>query len=268
MSAPRVKLTVEYDGEGYDGFQSQPGGCTVQDRLEAALRALTGLSIRVAGAGRTDAGVHALGQVVAFDYAGKLTCEQLTQGLNAWLPADVAVVRAEACPAGFDPRRDAFARTYEYRILNRAVRSPLLRGRALHVPKPLDVAAMNRACAQVVGIHDFRPFASEEAGPVIRLVLDCACWREGDLVFVRVRGSAFAKRMVRRLVGCLLQIGLGRWQPEVMGGILIGAEQAPVPPSAPARGLYLVQVDYAPAGARIAPRAAQARAVAVENLAN
>lgn len=244
----RIRLTVEYDGSAYQGFQSQRSGRTVEDQLGKAVATLTGGAVKISGAGRTDSGVHACAQVVAFDFSGRLTPEKLKRGLNGLLPPDIAVVDVQECHADFDPRRHALARTYEYRILNRPERSAFLRGRAHHVPAQLDLQAMNVACASAIGVHDFRPFASESGEPVVRHVRECACWREGDMVFIRIRGNAFAKRMVRRLAGALIQIGLGRWAPQVMEHILYKRFDAPVAPSAPAGGLYLLGVEYAQTG--------------------
>ena len=259
----RIRLTVEYDGAAYSGSQSQPDGSGVQDAIEAALRRLTSQAIRVAIAGRTDRGVHAVGQVVAFDYGGRLSSSDFERGLNALLPADISVREARECEPGFDPRRAATSRTYEYRILNRPQRSALANGKATHVPARLDLASMSLACRDLIGVHDFAPLASDGPGPTIREVRDCACWREGDMVYVRISANAFAKRMVRRIVGALLNVGMGRWGPESVGAILRGDPGAPVAPSAPAHGLYLLNVEYEAFGPALA--AALAAATGDEN---
>ena len=239
-----VKLAIEYDGSQYAGFQSQLNAHTVQDCLEAALLSVSGNVIRVRGAGRTDSGVHAEGQVVAFDYDGPLNADDLKRSLNALLPGDVSITTAAESSPGFDPRRDASARVYEYRILNRPERSALHRGRVLWVPQPLDLNLMRRASEAVVGRHDFRHFATAESGHVFRHVFECVCWRQGDQVFIRIRANAFAKRMVRRIAGTLLQVGLGRWEPQVVSEMLSEIPIAVVAPSLPPHGLYLTCVEY------------------------
>ena len=239
-----VKLTIEYDGSGYAGFQSQQNAYTVQDCLEAALLAISGDAIRVRAAGRTDSGVHAEGQVVAFDYGGTLGVDDLKRALNASLPCDVSVLTAIEAQPGFDPRREASARVYEYRILNRAERSALHSHRALWAPQRLDLNLMTQACEAFVGRHDFRNFTVGESNHVFRHVFECVCWRQADLVFIRIRANAFAKRMVRRIAGTLVQVGLGRWKPQVAAELLSGDESSIVAPSLPPHGLYLIGVEY------------------------
>jgi len=240
----RVRLTIEYDGSGYAGSQFQPGEATVQGAIEAVLERIAPGCGRVEMAGRTDAGVHALAQVVAFDHPDALSTDRLAGGLNALLPADIAVLDARACDADFDPRRNASARTYEYRVLNRTARPGLARGRVLHVARRLDIEAMNAAAQQLVGIHDFANFVIETDGPVTRRLTDCVCWRQGDLVHIRVSANAFAKRMVRRIAGALVQVGLGRWSVKDFQAIVDRAGESPVAPSAPAAGLFLTEIEY------------------------
>ena len=239
-----VKLTIEYDGSQYSGFQSQRNADTVQDCLEAALLSILGSDIRVRAAGRTDSGVHAEGQVVAFDYDGSVVIDDLKRALNAALPEDVSVSAASASKPGFDPRREASARVYEYRILNRPERSALDRGRALWVPRLLNLNLMRQASEALIGQRDFRHFATAESGHMIRSVFECACWRQGDRVFIRIRANAFAKRMVRRIAGTLVRVGLGKWEPSVVGEMLSENPNSVVAPSLPPHGLYLVGVEY------------------------
>ncbi len=239
-----VKLTIEYDGYRYAGFQSQPNANTVQDCLEATLLTISGDAIRVRAAGRTDSGVHAEGQVVAFDYGGALGVDDLKRALNASLPRDVSVLTAVEAQPGFDPRREASARVYEYRILNRAERSALQNHRSVWVPQPLDLTLMMQACEAFAGRHDFRNFAAGESGRVFRHVFECVCWRQADLVFIRIRANAFAKRMVRRIAGVLVNVGLGRWKPRAAAQLLSGDEGSIVAPSLSPHGLYLIGVEY------------------------
>lgn len=247
---PRVRLTVEYDGSGYAGFQFQPGEVTIQGSIEEVLGRIAPGCGRVEMAGRTDAGVHALAQVVAFDYSGTMSPERLLRALNALLPADIAVIDARECASGFDPRRHASARIYEYRILNRAARPGLTRGRVHQVAHALDIVTMNAAAQRLVGTHDFAGFVVETDTPVMRRLTDCVCWQRQDMVYIRVSANAFGKRMVRRITGALVQVGLGRWSPEDIQAVLNRTETAPVAPSAPPAGLYLAGVEY---GERIDP---------------
>ena len=246
----RIRLTIEYDGSDYAGFQAQPGKATIQAALETALDRLVERRGRVQTAGRTDTGVHALAQVVAVDYEGQTPPERIRAGLNALLPSDITVRDASLCEQDFDPRRQASARIYEYRILNRSARPALLRDRVYHVSRDLDIAAMNAAAGELVGSHDFAGFVVETEEPVRRRVTNCACWREEDMVYVRVSANAFAKRMVRRISGALIQVGLGRFSQEEFVAVLNRDKNAPVAPTAPAAGLYLVGIEY---GDRIDP---------------
>lgn len=240
----RVRLTIEYDGSGYAGSQFQPGEATIQGAIETVLDRIAPGCGRVEMAGRTDAGVHALAQVVAFDHPEVLSADRLASGLNALLPADIAVLDARACDSDFDPRRKASARTYEYRVLNRAARPGLARGRVLHIARNLDIEVMNAAAQRLVGSHDFANFVVETDEPVPRRLTDCACWRQGDLVHIRVSANAFAKRMVRRIAGALVQVGLGQWSVNDFQEVVDRARGAPVAPSVPAAGLFLTEIEY------------------------
>ena len=255
----RLRLTVEYDGSGFAGFQLQAQTRTVQGEIERALAVLNGRPGRVWGAGRTDSGVHAEGQVVACDYVGPLADAELVRALNGLLPADVAVRDLATTENGFDPRRRASARTYRYRILNRSSRSPLRAEYTWHVPTPLRCDQMNAAAEHLRGVHDFRRFVSEP-GPVIRHLFDCFCHRRGDLLTVDIRASAFARRMVRRIVGGLVNVGSSRWQEAEFASLLdIDCASELIPPSAPAQGLTLRSVEY---GRRVVPADSIAHEVA------
>jgi tRNA pseudouridine38-40 synthase len=252
-------MTVEYDGLGFAGFQLQAQARTVQGELERALAVLNGRPGRIWGSGRTDSGVHAEGQVVACDYVGPLSDAELARALNGLLPGDLAVRELETAENGFDPRRKASARTYRYRILNRPSRSPLRAEYSWHVPTALRCDHMNTAAAHLCGVHDFRRFASEP-GPVIRHLFDCFCHRRGDLLLVDIRASAFARRMVRRIVGGLVNVGSARWQEAEFASLLdVDCNSDLIPPSAPAHGLTLRSVEY---GRRVAPTATIAHEVA------
>ena len=248
--ARRLRLTVEYDGAGFAGFQLQERSRTVQGELERALEVLNGRPGRIWGAGRTDSGVHAAGQVVACGYAGTLSDAELARAFNGLLPHDIAVCELGPAEPDFDPRRQASARSYRYRILNRSARSPLHSGNAWHVPTPLRCDLMNTAAGQLLGVHDFARFASEP-GPVVRHVFDCFCHRRGQLLIVDIRASAFARRMARRIVGGLVNVGSMRWQASDFADLLDpDLECELVAPSAPAQGLSLRAVEY---GRRVVP---------------
>lgn len=240
----RIRLTVEYDGSNYAGFQAQPGESTIQTVLEETLDRLIKRLGRLQAAGRTDAGVHALGQVVAVNYDGLVSPERLRSGLNALLPIDISVRNVALCSNSFDPRRDASSRVYEYRILNRNARSALYSNRAHHISRRLDICAMGLAADQLVGTHDFSGFVVDTDEAIVRRVEGCLCWRQDDIVYIRISANAYAKRMVRRISGALIQVGLGRFSLKDFIGVLTRSRNAPIAPTAPATGLYLVDVEY------------------------
>jgi tRNA pseudouridine38-40 synthase len=239
--AKRFRATVEYDGTEFAGFQVQPGARTVQGELEAALARLNG-GVRqpVDGAGRTDAGVHAMGQVIAFTYAGKLSAEALTDGLNGTLPPDVAVRDVRRVPARFHPRYAARYREYRYTVWN-GPRSPLRERTALWVRTPLDTAAMARAATAFVGRHDFSAFGGTDPQPV-RTVHSVRVRRSGDAVTIDVRADAFLRGMVRRMVAALLAVGKGRIAEADVADALQAGKPALAGAAAPARGLCLRRV--------------------------
>ena len=251
-TARSFRATVQYDGTAYYGFQRQRRGpnregVSVQAELEEALARLAGRPIRVTGAGRTDSGVHALGQVVGFtiDWPARHGDAALLRALNANLPPDIAVSALAEAPAGFHPRFDARRRTYEYRIVNTPVRQPLWRWRAWHVAARLDEARMNAAAALSVGVHDFATFGRAPVGEnTVREVYSAGWRREGDVLVFRVCANAFLYRMVRSLVGSLRKVGEGRWSVDDFAAALAARERRRSATAAPAHGLYLVAVDY------------------------
>ena len=237
----RFRATVEYDGTEFAGFQVQPGARTVQGELEAALARLSG-GIRqpVQGAGRTDAGVHATGQVIAFTYPGGLSMEDLHEALNGLLPPDVAISGLRRAPIGFNPRYAARYREYRYSIWN-GPRSPLRARTALWVRSDLDLAAMSQAAAAFEGRHDFSAFGGDDPQPV-RTVHRIRIRREGSLVTIDVRADAFLRGMVRRIVATLLAVGKGTLQASAVPGLLAAGRPALGGAAAPARGLCLRRV--------------------------
>jgi len=244
---PRIKLTLEYDGAGYVGWQVQGKGRSIQGEVEAALEVLLGTSTRVEAAGRTDAGVHALGQVACFDIERALPLRAYVAGLNGLLPRDIAVAGADEVPEGFDPRRHAQGKEYRYLISNRRRRSPLRRGTHWELFPPLAVDAMREAARHLVGRHDFSAFRASDCqarNPVRELRSVAVEGEAGDALSISVEGTAFLKHMVRNLVGTLVEVGRGRQRPEWAGEVLSSRDRSRAGPTAPAHGLTLVKVIY------------------------
>ena len=253
-----LKLTLEYDGAAFCGWQRQRGSAaegapSVQATVERALEEIAGEPVRVVGAGRTDAGVHALGQVASLVTASRIPAPRFPAALNAHLPPEVRVVAAEDAPEGFHARYDATARTYRYEILNRLGPPALLRGLVHHVPEPLDVAAMRRALAPFAGRHDFvayRGTGSETRTTVCTLASVSVDTTDGPAAFphARVRivitADRFLRHMVRMITGTLIRVGLGRLPAAAPAEFLDDANNRRTGPTAPAHGLYLVRVDY------------------------
>jgi tRNA pseudouridine38-40 synthase len=248
----RVRLTIEYDGTGYSGWQLQSGQDTIQARIEAALEKLFGQQVRIHGAGRTDAGVHALGQIAAFDAPRHFDPIDLRRALNAMLPADIAVREAVEAASRFDPRRDAYLRAYEYRILNRELRSAFDHRYAWLVREALDLDAMRIGARRFLGEHDFAAFrtlGTETKSTVRRIYV--SQWEQcGDLRLYRVEGSSFLRHMVRAMVAAMVEIGRDRMSVEALDALLSGGARALAPAAAPACGLFLVEVRYPPQAAR------------------
>jgi tRNA pseudouridine38-40 synthase len=250
MAAPdvaRFKLTIEYDGSGFVGWQRQDNGPSVQQALEEAVTAFCGETVVVQGAGRTDAGVHALGQVAHLDLDRPTPGETLRDALNFHLkPAPVAVLEAKAVEDWFHARFSATARLYRYRIVNRRAPLALQRGRAWRVPQPLDAEAMHEAAQRLVGRHDFTSFRAtlcQAASPVKTLdQLDVG--RAGDEVRITAGARSFLHHQVRNMVGTLKLVGEGKWAAADVAAALAARERAAAGPTAPAEGLYLVDVRY------------------------
>ncbi len=237
----RYRARVEYDGTDFAGFQAQPGTRTVQGELEAALSRLTGgIRSPIDGAGRTDAGVHALGQVIAFTYSGRLTAAELGRALAALVPPDVAIRDLRRVPIGFHPRFAARYREYRYTVWNGS-RSPLRERMALGVRVPLDDAAMARAASVLIGRHDFSAFGAADLQPV-RTIRWIRIRRAGSLVTIDVAADAFLRGMVRRIVALLLEVGRGKMDEDGVAAILASRRPALNGAVAPARGLCLRRV--------------------------
>jgi len=252
-SAPvRYAARVEYDGTDYAGFQVQPGARTVQGELESALATISGGSrVKVVAAGRTDAGVHAMGQVIAFTDPKGRSATELARALDALLPGDVAIREVRRVPAEFNPRYAARYREYRYTVWN-GPRSPLRERFALGVRDPLDTAAMARAGSVLVGRHDFSAFGVSHRQPV-RTVHSVRVRRDGSLVTIDVAADAFLRRMVRRIVAVLLEVGHGRTDEEAVAEALESRRAAFNGATAPAKGLCLRHVALGPMRARVTP---------------
>jgi tRNA pseudouridine38-40 synthase len=246
---PVVKLLLEYDGTRYCGWQVQPNGPSIQAEVEKALATLHKAPRRVTAAGRTDAGVHALGQVCSFAEAAPLPEKAYVQGMNALLPDDVAVRAASLEPDGFDARRSASGKRYRYRIENGPTRAPLSRLVAWAVYRPLDVAAMRAAAAHLLGRHDFACFQAADCAcaHAVREVRRCDVLGEpGGRVDLVLEATAFVKHMVRNITGTLVEVGQGRRAPDSLPGLLFTRDRTLAGPTAPPQGLCLEEVFYGP----------------------
>jgi len=243
---PTVRLVLEYDGSRYAGWQRQPDQPTVQEAVETALYQLTQEQVPVAAAGRTDSGVHALGQVASFRIQRIWTPRQWIRGLNARLPPDIAVRAAAIVSEDFHARYAAKAKLYSYRILNRAERPALNRGHVWHVHKPLDVDVMTQAAQRLVGSHDFSSFEgalTDNEDPVCDL-RRLSVAKDDDLIVIEAYADRFLKHMVRSIVGTLVEVGHGRRTPDSLTSILAAKDRTAAGRTAPPHGLYLVRVDY------------------------
>ena len=241
-----IKLTIEYDGTGYCGWQAQPNGRAIQDVLEQALEKILGAKIRLTASGRTDAGVHALGQVANFIYDGQVDLWRLQRGLNMLTPDDVAVRRVEVVPDNFDARRDGRARLYRYRIWNDPWPSAIHRRYAWHIHDALDLFAMQEAVRCLEGEHDFASFqaAGCDAAHSVRNIFRNSLTRAGEFIVYDVEANAFLRHMVRNIVGTLVQVGRGERATVSFRELLEAKDRTQAGPTAPPQGLFLVEVKY------------------------
>lgn len=241
------RLLLEYDGTHYHGWQRQQGVMTIQEMLESKLAIMLGAGVRVRASGRTDAGVHARGQVVNFHARSRLKPSEFQHGLNALLPPDIVVLRADEVPEAFHARFSARMKTYEYRILNRPVRSALERNACWHIRQPLEIEAMRQALEVIRGEHDFAAFMAtgSTVQSTVRIVSSASIEQSaGGVILVRFAANGFLRHMVRNLVGTLVDVGRGKLEREHLAAILASGDRRRAGMTAPARGLFLDHVDY------------------------
>lgn len=243
-----IMLVIEYDGTNYLGWQKQPQGPTIQDTLERTLERITGEKVAVIGSGRTDSGVHALGQVANFKTESRLTPLQFQRALNSLLPKDIVIVGAREVEPGFHAQFDAKSKVYVYRILNRPYPSALERFRVWFVPHPLDLEEMKEAFELFRGEHDFRAFALSDKhrkGSTVRRVINTSIYqRKGNVIEIEIEANGFLKGMVRLIVGALSNVGRKRISPKDVKDILESGERSRFVFSAPPWGLFLKEVKY------------------------
>ena len=240
------KLVIEYDGTDYSGWQRQPDQPSIQGVLEDILRHMTREQVTLHGSGRTDAGVHALGQTAHFKCRTRLTPGELHKGLNSLLPSDIAVCACEAVPLAFHARFDSRWKRYRYRICNQPVRRAVGHRYAWHIHRPLDVAAMQAASRHLVGRQDFKSFESSGSprAHTVREVMEAVwCEKQNHLEF-DIRANGFLRGMVRNIVGTLVAVGLGKRDAEALPTLLEAADRRLAPAAAPPQGLFLVHVQY------------------------
>ena len=242
----RVKLTVAYDGTNYCGWQVQPNGITVQEVLNQCLSEFSGENIETIGASRTDAGVHALGNVAVFDTEMRMPGDKFSFALNQRLPEDIRIQKSEEVDANFHPRYVKSQKTYEYRILNCRFPIPTERFYSHFTYIPLDVDKMKEAASYLIGEHDFKSFCGTGAQvkTTVRTVKEIQIEKSGDRITIRITGEGFLYNMVRIIAGTLMDIGGGLYLPEKMKEILEAKDRKKAGPTAPARGLTLMKIQY------------------------
>ena len=247
MVLTKIVLIVEYDGTGYHGFQLQANMPTIQGELEKALWRLTQERIRVTAASRTDAGVHAKGQVVSFRTKSSLPLQTFIKGLNYYLPQDIAVKAAYRVGESFNVRRSALSREYNYYILNSLTRSPIRRGFSYLVAGQLNIEAMNEACQALIGEHDFASFASclgIEIKNTLRTVYRAEIQKSGEVVTFNILANSFLPHQVRNTIGALIRVGLGKMTIDEFRSIIEAKKVSLAGPTAPAHGLCLMKINY------------------------
>lgn len=242
----RVLLIVAYDGTNYCGWQVQPNGITIEEVLNDRLSELFHENITVTGASRTDSGVHARGNVAIFDTNARMPAEKIAYALNQSLPEDVKIQKSMQVAEDFHPRRTVSRKTYEYKIINRTFPMPVNRLYEHFIYVPLNIAAMQKAAAYFVGEHDFKSFCSAHASALttVRTIYSCEVRKEDEIIRIRISGNGFLYNMVRIIAGTLIEVGKGIYEPERVKAILDAKGREHAGPTAPAKGLTLVQIEY------------------------
>lgn len=242
----RIKLTIAYDGTNYCGWQIQPNGITIEEVLNNTLSKMTGEHIQVIGASRTDSGVHALGNVAVFDTETTIPAEKIAIALNQRLPDDIVIMRSEEVPLDFHPRYCDCSKTYEYHIINTRIPIPTERLTNYFVSYALDIEKMRRAASYLVGEHDFVSFCNvkTDVENTVRTITALDILKNGDEITIRITGNGFLYNMVRIIVGTLIRVGRGFYEPEKVKEILEAKDRKAAGVTAPAHGLMLMQIDY------------------------
>ena len=244
---PNFKITIEYDGSAYHGWQRQAEDRTIQGEIENALMTMTGDRFTVTGSGRTDAGVHALNQTANFRCATSLTPEAFLKGLNSLLPEDIVITSCKVVPEKFHARFDVKSKVYHYRILNRLLPAAISRQYAWHIRKKLDLNAMKQALCYIIGSHDFKAFegSGSPRASSIRCIINADFVKtDSDYLVLRIEGDGFLKFMVRNIVGTLVDVGLDKITPDDFKQILLSKNRDLAGITAPAHGLFLMEVKY------------------------
>lgn len=242
----RIMLTVAYDGTAYHGWAIQPGAVTIEETLNNVITELVGENVEVIGASRTDAGVHALGNVAVFDTQSKIPGEKFAYALNARLPKDIRVVSSKEVSLDFHPRKCEAQKTYQYRIYTGAIENPLKRLYTHHVYTPINIEEMQKACAYFLGEHDFTSLCSVNAQALtrVRTIYELTVCKIDDEIIIEVSGNGFLYNMVRIIAGTLLEVGAGRRKAQDMEEMISGCDRTLAGPTAPAKGLTLIGYEY------------------------
>lgn len=242
----RIRMTVEYDGSRYHGFQIQHNANTIQAELQNGITRLTGEEVSIICAGRTDSGVHALGQVIAFDTQTSIPGDKWQFALNSFLPADIQIIESCECNPHFHPRFDARSKTYHYILYRQNKGRIFYRNYALHNTEFLDITAMQAACLLLEGRHNFKSFCASGSSVKTfeRSVYRCNLVEEEPFLRLEIQADGFLYNMVRIIVGTLLEIGRGNYQPEIITDIIVAQDRTKAGPTVPPQGLYLIEVEY------------------------
>ncbi|MBN2883940.1 MAG: tRNA pseudouridine(38-40) synthase TruA [Clostridia bacterium] len=241
-----IFLEIEYDGTNYCGWQVQKNGIAVQRKIEEAIEGLTGEKLRINGAGRTDAGVHALGQTATFNTESNIPSADLSKALNQKLPKDISIISSREVPVDFHARFSAVGKVYRYIILNRQQRSPFYENKAYKYGKKLDIAAMKEAAGHFIGCHDFKAFMASGSSveDTVRRIERLEVSKESNLITIEIEGNGFLYNMVRIIAGTIIECGEGRREPAEIPDIISGCNRKTAGRTLPAHGLYLVKVKY------------------------